>query len=97
MGGKTARILGAGIGGAHNYSEVLNSAGTVTAWGTSMEAAVAGMAGVTYDMGDIVADLGYRGIYMNKVMNQPASLASAYLINNNIIHEVRGTLRYRLH
>ena len=57
--------VGAGLGGAHNYSEVLNAAGTVTAWGTSMEAAVAGMAGLTYDMGDIVADLGYRGIYMN--------------------------------
>ena len=88
--------VGAGIGGAHNYSEVRDASGTVTNWGTSMEAVVAGMAGVTYDMGHIVADLGYRALYMNKVMNQPANLADAYLINNNFIHEVRGTLRYRL-
>ncbi len=88
--------VGAGIGVAKNYSEILDNSGTQTAWGTSFEGAVAGMAGVSYDMGNMVADLGYRGIYMNKVMNQPPSTPPTYIINNNFIHEVRGTVRYRL-
>jgi opacity protein-like surface antigen len=53
------------------------------------------MAGVSYDMGDVVADLGYRGIYMNKVMSQPDAPNVPYIINDNYIHEVRGTVRYR--
>lgn len=88
--------VGAGLGAAKNYSEIMNG-GTQQAWGTSLEAAGAVMAGVSYDMGDIVADFGYRGIYMNKVMSQPANIANAYVINNNFIHELRGTVRYRFH
>ena len=82
--------VGAGIGAAYNYSEL-----STGAWGTSVEAAGAVMAGVSYDMGTMVADVGYRGIYMNKVMSQPPAIADAYLINNNFIHELRGTVRYR--
>jgi hypothetical protein len=81
--------VGAGFGAAKNYSEVSNGA-----WGTSLEAAGAIMAGVTYDMGSVVADLGYRGIYMNKVMDQPAG-GNTYIINHNFIHELRATVRYR--
>ncbi len=88
--------VGAGVGMAKNYSEILDNAGTQVAWGKSLEAAVAVMAGVSYDMGSVVADLGYRGIYMNKVMSQPPSAPPPYIINNNFIHEVRGTVRYRL-
>lgn len=88
--------VGAGIGMAKNYSEVLDNADVQVAWGKSLEAAVAVMAGVSYDMGDVVADLGYRGIYMNKVMSQPPINPPPYIINNNFIHEVRGTVRYRL-
>ncbi len=88
--------VGAGIGLAKNYSEIVDNTGTQTAWGKSLEGAAAVMAGVSYDMGNIVADLGYRGIYMNKVMNQPPSTPPSYIINNNMIHEVRGTVRYRL-
>lgn len=88
--------VGAGLGAAKNYSEVMNG-GVQQAWGSSLEAAGAIMAGVSYDMGDIVADFGYRGIYMNKVMSQPPAIANAYLINNNFIHELRGTVRYRFH
>ena len=51
------------------------------------------MAGVTYDMGNMVADLGYRGIYMPTISNN--SLTDPYYINNAWINEVRGTLRYR--
>jgi hypothetical protein len=86
--------VGAGLGAAKNHSEVMNG-GTQVAWGHSLEAAGAVMAGVSYDMGNMVADLGYRGIYMNKVMSQPPNPANAYIINNNFIHELRGTLRYR--
>lgn len=84
--------VGAGIGGAYNYSEVLTG-GTVWSSGNSIEAAAAVMAGVSYDFGSYVADVGYRGIYMSKVMNPgPAPI---YTINDNFIHEVRTTLRYR--
>lgn len=86
--------VGAGLGFAKNYSEVYTGA-VLTAWGTSVEAAAAIMAGVSYDMGSVVADLGYRGIYMNKVMSQPPLPANAYIINNNFIHEIRASLRYR--
>lgn len=94
-GGGFGAYVGAGVGFGINYSEIYDG-GTLQAWGTSLEAAGAIMAGVTYDMGTVVADLGYRGIYMNKVMNQPPSPATPYIINNNWIHEVRGTLRYRI-
>lgn len=87
--------VGAGVGIAKNFSYIYDAADTEVAWGKSLEGAVALMAGVTYDMGDVVADLGYRGIYMNKVMSQPDDLADAYILNNNFIHEVRGTVRYR--
>jgi len=87
--------VGAGLGAAYNYSQVFDPAGDEFAWGDTVEAAAAVMAGVSYDMGDIVADVGYRGIYMDKVMSTPPNLANAYLINQNWIHEVRGTVRYR--
>jgi len=96
-GGGVGGYVGAGIGFAYNYSEVLDTVPTQIAWGTSLEGAAAIMAGVTYDMGNIVADLGYRGIYMNKVMSQPPAVADTYIINNNFIHELRGTVRYRLY
>lgn len=88
--------VGAGIGFAKNLSEVYDNVPTKIAWGTSVEGAAAIMAGVTYDMGKFVADLGYRGIYMNKVMSQPPLPADAYIINNNFISELRATVRYRL-
>ncbi len=87
--------VGAGLGAAYNYSQVNDTGGSEIAWGTSLEAAGAVMAGVSYDMGNAVADLGYRGIYMNKVMSQPDNAADSFIINNNFIHEVRGTVRYR--
>ncbi len=96
-GGGIGGYVGAGIGLAKNFSEVFDTVPTQIAWGTSLEGAAAIMAGVTYDMGNIVADLGYRGIYMNKVMSQPPAAADAYIINNNFIHELRGTVRYRLY
>ena len=93
-GGGFGAYAGVGLGFGYNYSDVYNG-GVQVAWGTSVEAAAAAMVGLTYDMGNVVADVGYRGIYMNKVMSQPPNPANAYIINNNWIHEVRGTLRYR--
>jgi len=87
--------FGAGIGMAKNFSQIMDATDTEIAWGKSLEAAAAVMVGVSYDMGDVVADLGYRGIYMNKVMSQPDAVIDTYIINNNFIHEVRGTVRYR--
>ena len=55
------------------------------------------MVGVTYDMGSAVADFGWRGIYMNKVMNQPALPTAPYIINNNFINELRASIRYRFY
>lgn len=86
--------VGAGLGAAYNYSEIDDGTADPP-WGTSVEAAGALMAGVTYDMGTAVADLGWRGIYMNKVMSQPPNFANAYVINNNFINELRATVRYR--
>lgn len=93
-GGGLGAYVGLGMGFAHNYSEVYQ-AGALHAWGSSVEAAGAAMIGVSYDMGSAVADLGWRGIYMNKVMSQPPAFANAYLINNNFINEVRASIRYR--
>ena len=65
-------------------------------WNYSPAAAL--MTGVTYDMGNIVADLGYRMLYMPQITNGASALlpASPYYVNQNVINEVRATLRYRL-
>lgn len=85
--------VGAGIGGAYNqFSD--NDKVLPAASGNSFTAAAAVMAGVSYDMGSMVADLGYRGIYMPNVTN--GSLNDPYLINDEFISEIRASLRYRL-
>lgn len=83
--------VGAGIGGA--YNQVADNAAAPASPGNTYAPAGAVMAGVTYDMGNMVADLGYRGIYMPTISNN--SLTDPYYINNAWINEVRGTLRYR--
>lgn len=96
--GGPGAYVGAGFGGAYNY---LESRGPWTGYdpdGGSFSSAAALMAGVTYDMGTIVADLGYRMIYMPQLSNGSNALGKPqgpYFINDNFIHEVRGTLRYR--
>jgi hypothetical protein len=83
--------VGAGVGGAQN--QVADNASSPASPGTSYTAVGAVMAGVTYDMGNMVADLGYRGIYMPTISNN--SLTDPYYFNGAFISEVRGTLRYR--
>lgn len=92
FGGGFGGYVGLGLGAAYNYSEVTSGCACVGS-GTQVSAAGALMAGVTYDMGQAVADLGYRMVYMPTITNQAAF--TPYYINNNVIHEVRGTLRYR--
>lgn len=88
--------VGAGIGVAYNQTSVTGpNAGPD---GANWAPAGALMAGFTYDMGALVADLGYRMTYMPQVTNGSAAMlpvGSPYYINDNVIHEVRGTLRYR--
>jgi len=91
--------VGAGLGFAHNRVEEEGGAAPGPD-GKTFTAAGALMAGVTYDMGPIVGDLGWRGIYMPQISNGEAALTppaiSPYYYNDNFIHELRGTLRYRL-
>jgi len=61
--------------------------------GYNSSLAAAGMIGVGYDFGSVVADIGYRALYINKVEN--STTVAPYSIANNWAHEVRGTLRYR--
>jgi hypothetical protein len=95
-GGGFGAYVGAGIGGAYNQTHV-NPAPGAGPDGSTFTAAGALMTGVTYDMGNMVADLGYRMIYMPQISNGDAAVAPAspFYINQAVIHEVRGTIRYR--
>ncbi len=88
--------VGAGAGLAWNHAEVNAPTGAPVQTGTNVSAAAAVMAGVGYDMGSWVADVGYRGLYINQINNSPTSDPDQYYeIDGNLIHEVRGTVRYR--
>jgi hypothetical protein len=92
VSGEMGGYVGAGLGMAYNQTTV--SGPVPTPSGNTFSGAAAVMAGVTYDMGQAVIDVGYRGVYMPQVTNGDAALSSFY-INQNIIHELRGTVRYR--
>lgn len=99
MGGGFGAYVGGGIGGAY-YTTVVNDNATDSAVaglpdGSGWTPAVAAMAGVTYDAGNWVGDLGYRMIYMPQISNNAVN-ASSFYTNDNTVHEVRGTIRYRL-
>lgn len=91
--------VGAGAGVAWNRAEINSplTAPTPVPTGGNVSAAGALMTGVGYDMGTWVADLGYRALYINQINNAPTdpTTDSYYEINNNWIHELRGTVRYR--
>jgi len=98
LGGSSAAggfgaYVGAGLGGAYLETEV--DGGVDTPSGDSWAPAAAVMAGVTYDMGALVADLGYRGIYTPEISNSQIGPNSSFYINDAFKHEVRATLRYR--
>ncbi|WP_127142454.1 outer membrane protein [Pelagibacterium montanilacus] len=86
--------VGAGAGIAINrMANVEPGADTATNWGGNTSFAAAGMVGAGYDFGSMVADLGYRALYINKLENDEAP--NPYTIDHALIHEIRGTLRYR--
>jgi hypothetical protein len=84
--------VGAGAGVAFN-DFVSEGPGADDVRDQNTSFAAAAMAGVGYDMGQVVADLGYRALYINSIENDAAP--NEYNIDNNLIHEVRGTIRYR--
>lgn len=92
--------VGAGAGVAWNHAEVnVSPANVAIPTGGNISPAAALMAGVGYDMGTWVADVGYRGIYINQINNSPTNPATDpglyYQVDHNFIHELRGTVRYR--
>lgn len=98
-GGGAFAYVGAGAGVAWNHAETVSPYGVPTPvpTGTNVSAAAAVMVGVGYDMGKWVADVGYRGLYIDEVNNAPTpETADGYFeVPNNWINEVRGTVRYR--
>ena len=91
--------VGAGLGVAWNHVETNSPVGVPipVPTGGNVSAAAAVMAGVGYDMGKWVADVGYRGLYINEINNAPTdeTTTSYFETHDNWIHEVRGTIRYR--
>lgn len=84
--------VGAGAGVAVN-DFITTGPGNPDTRDTNLSFAAAGMAGVGYDFGAVVADIGYRGLYINSIENNVAP--APYSIANNWVHEVRTTVRYR--
>jgi hypothetical protein len=93
LSGGWGAYVGAGLGGAYYQTHVTGPGAPGDGEGYSP--VLAGMAGVQYDMGNIVADVGYRLMYLPQISNNTPGVASFYL-NDNTIHEVRGTIRYRI-
>ncbi|HWA17640.1 MAG TPA: hypothetical protein VG757_01465 [Devosia sp.] len=99
-GGGWGAYVGAGLGGAY-YSVAVHDNATDSPVagipdGTGFGAAAAAMAGVSYDMGNMVADLGYRLIYIPQISNNAVAPDTSWYINGNTIHEIQASLRYRL-
>lgn len=88
--------VGAGAGVAWNHVETNAPVGNAIPTGGNVTPAAAIMAGVGYDMGTWVADVGYRGLWLGQLNNAPTADPNYYYeVNNSFIHEVRGTMRYR--
>jgi hypothetical protein len=86
--------VGAGAGVAFNSITVDAPAINPIDPGSNTSFAAAGMVGVGYDFGAVVADLGYRAVYINHISNSAAAPETVWA-DHNWLHEVRGTLRYR--
>ncbi|QQR39613.1 hypothetical protein [Devosia rhizoryzae] len=84
--------VGGGAGVAFN-DFITNGPGFADTRDQNTSFAAAGMIGAGYDFGQVVADIGYRGLYIHDLNNDAAP--NPYSIPNNFVHEVRGTVRYR--
>jgi opacity protein-like surface antigen len=95
LGGGFGAYVGAGIGGAR-YWVSTTPADVDLPDGEGWTAAAAAMAGVSYDMGSMVADLGYRFIYLPQLSNNALGPDPSWYLNDNTVHEIQASLRYRL-
>lgn len=84
--------VGAGAGVAFN-DMITTGPGLPDTRGYNTSLAAAGMVGAGYDFGQVVADVGYRALYINRMENNAP--LHPYSMDNNWVHEVRGTVRYR--
>ncbi|MEO6394760.1 MAG: hypothetical protein ABIO40_02490 [Devosia sp.] len=99
-GGGFGAYIGAGLGGAY-YTTVVHDDATDSPVagipdGSGYTPVVAGMAGVSYDMGNWVGDLGYRMLYMPQISNNAVGPDVSWYINGNTVHELQASIRYRL-
>ena len=92
-GGGMFGYVGAGVGAAFNNFITSVDGGPADTRDSNVSLAAAGMVGAGYDFGSVVADVGYRGLYINSIENDRAT--APYTINDAWIHEVRSTVRYR--
>lgn len=86
--------VGAGVGAAFNQVDIDAPAGNPIQSGKNTSFAAAGMVGVGYDFGAFTADIGYRAIYI-KDINNGAPVPQYVASENNWVHELRTTVRYR--
>lgn len=93
-GGGFGAYVGAGLGATY-YQAHVSGPGVLPPDGSGWTPTAAAMAGVTYDAGSWVADLGYRFLYLPKISNYASVTANRYYLNDNTVNEVRGTVRYR--
>ena len=93
-GGGFGAYVGAGAG-ATFYQASVTGPGILPPDGSGWTPTAAAVAGVTYDGGSWVADLGYRLLYMPKISNYAPAAANRYYLNDNTVNEIRGTVRYR--
>ena len=93
-GGGFGGYVGGGIGAAY-YTTHTTPVDPTLPDGSGWSPAIAAQTGLTYDTGTFVADLGYRLLYLPQISNNYAG-GTSYYLNDNFVHEIRGTLRYRL-
>jgi hypothetical protein len=92
-GGGFGAYLGAGAG-ATFYKTSVSGPAPLPADGSAWTPTAAAMAGLSYDAGNWVADVGFRLLYLPTITNN-VSGAGNYFLYDNTVHEVRGTVRYR--
>jgi hypothetical protein len=93
-GGGFGAYLGAGAG-ATFYQASISGPAPLPTNGGGWTPTAAAMAGVTYDAGSWVADLGYRLLYMPKFSNNVPGSGTNWYLYDNTVNEIRGTVRYR--
>lgn len=87
--------LGAGIGMAFNQVSVDSPANNPIPGGSNTTLAAAGMVGLGYDFGKFTTDVGYRALYLQNITNNQAT-PYGFSADNNWIHELRTSVRYRI-